>query len=44
MYQGSDFVSKAIDIAANEILAVATTGQGMLLYSLTSILRLDHHL
>lgn len=30
--QGSDFVSKAIDIAVTELIAVATPGEGMLLY------------
>ncbi|KAI8565450.1 hypothetical protein RHMOL_Rhmol03G0260200 [Rhododendron molle] len=29
---GSDFVSKAIDIAVTELIAVATPGEGMLLY------------
>lgn len=28
LMQGSDFVAKAVDIAVNELLAIATPGQG----------------
>lgn len=30
LMQGSDFVAKAVDIGANELLAIATPGQGTL--------------
>jgi hypothetical protein len=31
-FQGSDFVAKAIDIAANELIALATPGEGYLCF------------
>ena len=32
LLQSSDFASKAIDVAAKELIAVATNGEGVLFY------------
>lgn len=30
--QGSNFVAKAVDIAASELISIATPGQGLLIF------------